>query len=98
MYQSCLNDLIKDYSTIEKYPVLGLYLQDPDTFFNEYLLIEEVDSISICKRDSSKILIIDKANFELNISNLKLSKLSKNNKQKLFSLGNIEVYKKEISL
>lgn len=98
MYNTCLNNLIKSYSTIEKYPILALYLRDPCEFFKEFLLIEEVNTISICKRDSSKIITIDKSNLDLNISDLSLTNFNKKDKFRLFSLGKIEVYKKNINI
>lgn len=97
MYKTCLDDLIKSYSTIERYPILELYMREPDLFFNEYLIIEEDDSVSICKRDASKILTIEKSNFDLTVSDLSLFNVKKDNKYKLFSLGNIEIYRRDIN-
>lgn len=96
MYNTCLDNIICTYSNLEKYPLLNLYITDPITFFTEYLIIEEVDIVSICKKDNSQIIIIEKSSFIY--SDLPLYKKNKKEKVKLFSLGNIEVYKKDIHL
>ena len=94
----CLNYIIKNYNNIIKYPILGLYLQKPDEFLENYIVIEEDKVISICKRDASQIICIEKNAddliFNQEIENYK----NKKNKSKLFSIGNFEVYKKEINV
>lgn len=98
-YNTCLNHLINYYDNIVKYPVLGLYVKDPDLFLNTYLIIEEVNSISICKRDRTQIITIDKTNLDIGVFNKPLANLKEkksDNKSKLFSLGNFEVYKKQV--
>ena len=95
-YQTCLDNLIKSYNNIEQYPVLGLYLKDPNLFINTYLIIEEDKSISICKRDNTQIITINKCSLDIGVFAMPLYNPPKN-KSKIFSLGNFEVYKKEIN-
>lgn len=98
---TCLDDLIKYYNNIIKYPVLGLYIKDPNLFFNTYIIIEEPKSISICKRDTSQIITIDKSNLDISVFNKPLTNLKEDisdKKSKIFSLGNFEVYKKQVDI
>lgn len=95
-YQTCLDSLIQKYSNIEQYPVLGLYLKDPNLFVNTYIIIEEDKNISICKRDNTQVITINKSTLDVGVFKMPLYK-TKKDKSKLFSLGNFEVYKKEVN-
>lgn len=92
---SCLNSLVNNFNNIVRYPVLSLYLQKPLEFLEYYIVIEEDTTISICKKDCSHIICIEKNSdtllFNFDIENYK----NKKNKSKLFSIGNFEVYKKD---
>ena len=92
--KTCLDELITSYSSIEKYPLLGLYVTDPLIFSANFIIIEEVDYITICSRNSLEMVTIDKVSLEFDFTDGPLLDIKKNTKSKLFSLGNFELYKK----
>ena len=90
----CIDNLILFHGAIEKYPLLGLYLTNNELFSENYIIIEDSESVNICSRYLDTILEIRKDDvlFDVRISDIKRKKAF-SNKKKLLTLGSIEIFK-----
>lgn len=87
-----MDKLLDNYDNLNRYPVLDLYLKNKDLFFENYMIIDEPEEITICNKKNMNMIIISKAEVNEKIIDFSI-KNSNRTKKKIFSIGKLELYK-----
>lgn len=91
-----LDKLAQNYDNLVSYPILGLYVKDRNYFIDNFMVIDEDYSVTICDRTSSKMLTINKSESTIKKFTNKITKM-KNINKKIFSIGSFCLYKTQVA-
>ncbi|MBS5926129.1 MAG: hypothetical protein ACLS2V_12740 [Clostridium paraputrificum] len=88
----CLDNLVKNYDNIIRFPILSLYIKDEDLFMSNYIVIKEEYSLTICNRFNLEMVTINQFSTLIDIIPKKIKNIKKK-KLKIFTFGKFELYK-----